>query len=109
MQKGEYSADLHGIRLFKANSQKNMKISVNERAKKDNEGELGSSGRSAGGWRWRGAIFPCSVPNLPIRGLYTDIMGMICSRAKMGPHSDLKITEILDIFSTPKIIMKMGF
>ncbi len=56
-----------------------------------------------------GAIFQYQASNLLIRSLYTDLQGMAGSRVNKGSHSNLKITEILDIFSTPKIIMKTGF
>lgn len=49
------------------------------------------------------------ILNLLMLSLYTDLLGMIISRVNKGTHSNLKITEILDIFSTPKIIMKTGF
>ncbi|GEM_PF-1713439 len=55
------------------------------------------------------AIFRLGIPNLLMLSLYTNLLGMTGSRVNKGAHSNLKITQILDIFSTPKIIMKTGF
>lgn len=54
-------------------------------------------------------IFRLRILDHRILSLYTDLPGIIGSRVNKGVHSKLKITEIMDIFSTPKIIMKTGF
>ncbi|KQC15460.1 MAG: hypothetical protein APR56_00815 [Methanosaeta sp. SDB] len=55
------------------------------------------------------AILRFGILNLLMLSSYIGIPGMTSSRVNKGPHSNLKITEILDIFLTSKIIMKSGF
>ncbi|HII07081.1 MAG TPA: hypothetical protein HA349_07165 [Methanotrichaceae archaeon] len=54
-------------------------------------------------------IFRLEILDHLILSLYTDLPEMIGSKMNKGVHSKLKITEILDIFSNPKIIMEMGY
>ena len=49
------------------------------------------------------------ILNRLMPGLYTNLLGTTNSRVNRVVHSNLKITEILDIFSTSKIILKPGF
>ena len=49
------------------------------------------------------------ILNRLMPGLYTNLLGTTGSRVNRVVHSNLKITEILDIFSTSKITIKVGF